>query len=233
MNDAVAFHRNLAGGWEGKYRKPSFASRQQVIEQCLRGMDLKGTAWLDAGCGTGTLARWLAERGCMVHAVDAAPEMLQAACEAMETGRTLPLTFRQVTTIAALPFPGDRFDGILCSSVLEYVPEPDACLAELHRVLRANGRLLISVPSARSLVRTLLRAAHSCTGVMGRAWPSYLSVSKHQYSAAEFESVLRKHSFVPEKTLCFGAPAGGRFPTSEVLSSLLMFSARKQGPHCA
>lgn len=233
MNDAVAFHRNLAGGWEGKYRKSSFASRQQAIEQCLRGVELEGTAWLDAGCGTGTLARWLAERGCVVHAVDAAPEMLHVACELAQTWRPLPLTFQQITTIAALPFPADRFDGILCSSVLEYVPEPGACLAELHRVLRANGRLLISVPSARSLVRTLLRAAHSCTGAMGRAWPSYLSISKHQYAAAEFESVLRKHGFVSEKTLCFGAPAGGWFPRSEVLSSLLMFSARKQGPRWA
>ena len=77
--DAVAYHASLAGEWERRYRKRSFQMRQTVLLKCLHGWDLAGTVWLDAGCGTGTLARWLATRGCSVLGVDAASEMVAAA----------------------------------------------------------------------------------------------------------------------------------------------------------
>src|SRR5436309_14742074 len=76
---AVTFHGTLAGEWEQKYCKRSFGIRQEVVRECLEGISLKGATWLDAGCGTGTLARWLAEQGCVVEAVDAAPELLRVA----------------------------------------------------------------------------------------------------------------------------------------------------------
>jgi SAM-dependent methyltransferase len=42
--------------------------------------------------------------------------------------------------------PSDRYDTILCSEVLEHVPRPDDTLSELHRVLRPEGNLILSVP---------------------------------------------------------------------------------------
>jgi 2-polyprenyl-3-methyl-5-hydroxy-6-metoxy-1,4-benzoquinol methylase len=227
--DAVRFHGELASQWEQKYRKSSFARRQEVLRECLEGIALKDTAWLDAGCGTGTLARWLAEQGCRVEAVDAAPEMLRVAQEvASEAPRLLPITFRQVETVEALPFPANSFDGILCSSVLEYVSNPGACLDELGRVLRPNGVLLISVPSARSVVRRLLKAVHACTTTLGRPWPSYLSISRHQYSVGSFEELLLARGLKMRALGSLGTPAARWFPKNERLASLLMFCARKQ-----
>src|SRR5512146_1034767 len=129
VQEAVGFHEALAGTWEQKYRKSSFASRQAIVRECLRDVRLQGTTWLDAGCGTGTLARWLAEQGCHVEAVDAAPAMLGVAEELTSTSPGLvPVTYRWVPSIDALPFPSSFFDGILCSSVLEYLHDPSACL---------------------------------------------------------------------------------------------------------
>lgn len=229
VNDAVSFHGTLAGGWEEKYRKSWFASRQDILRECLSGINPKGTTWLDAGCGTGTFARWLAEQGCEIEAVDAAAEMLRVAREiASKSSPVLPITFRQVESIQALPFPANSFDGILCSSVLEYVPDPHACIEELRRVLRVDGLLLVSVPSARSIVRKLLRVGHACTAIFGQPWPKYLSFSKHQYSVSEFRCLLQAHAFTPEKSLAFGTPLARPFSSSEILGSLLMFTARKQ-----
>jgi len=40
----------------------------------------------------------------------------------------------------------ERFDTIICTQVLEHVPNPFEALAELHRILRPGGRLLLTVP---------------------------------------------------------------------------------------
>lgn len=227
--EAVKFHGQLAAQWEQKYKRPSFAYRQEIVEKCLTGISLKATTWLDAGCGTGTLSRWLAEQGCKVEGVDAAEEMLQVARRhASQASKVLSVTFRQVETIEALPFPANSFDGVLCSSVLEYVANPQACLLELERVLCPNGVLLISVPSARSIVRMLLKGAHAGTSVMGCAWPRYLSISKHEYSVGEFQELLRAAGLKMESFVCLGTPMAKCFPQNERLGSLLMFRARKE-----
>ncbi|MBN1296621.1 class I SAM-dependent methyltransferase [bacterium] len=45
-----------------------------------------------------------------------------------------------------LPFPGDVFDHVICTQVLEHVPEPDVILRELGRVLKPGGYLLLTAP---------------------------------------------------------------------------------------
>jgi SAM-dependent methyltransferase len=49
-----------------------------------------------------------------------------------------------------IPFPDATFDHVMCSEVLEHVPDADAFLAELSRVVRAGGSILLTIPwSAR------------------------------------------------------------------------------------
>lgn len=49
-----------------------------------------------------------------------------------------------------LPFPENSFDVLLCVEVLEHVPDPDRFLADLYRVLKPGGRLILTIPwSAR------------------------------------------------------------------------------------
>lgn len=49
-------------------------------------------------------------------------------------------------SLAALPFPGDTFDTVLCTEVIEHVPTPQAAIAEINRVLRPGGHLVLSAP---------------------------------------------------------------------------------------
>jgi SAM-dependent methyltransferase len=46
-----------------------------------------------------------------------------------------------------IPFLSQEFDLVLCTQMLEYAPDPGLVLAEIHRVLKPGGRLLLSVPS--------------------------------------------------------------------------------------
>ena len=52
----------------------------------------------------------------------------------------------QCEDITRLTFPDENFDTILCFDVLEHIPDYRKALAEFHRVLDRNGRLILTVP---------------------------------------------------------------------------------------
>ncbi len=226
--DAVTYHASLADGWERRCQKRSFRMRQSVLLKCLQGRNLDGTVWLDAGCGTGTLARWLAARGCSVLGVDAASEMVAAAAQAAKAQHCSDrLSFVQIGTIARLALDDNLLDGILCSSVLEYVPDPNACLTEFARVLRPGGLLLVSIPNRNSVVRRMQIACNQLAGLLGQRWVRFLDYSRHQYSRHEFERLLTHAGFVGEKLVPFGSPLPRLAQRSRLWAPLLMFVAQK------
>jgi len=226
--DAVDYHTQLAGDWEQRYRKQSFRGRLAVLLECLEERSLEGSAWLDAGCGTGTLSRCLAERGCRVLGVDASRKMIEVATLlAQEKTCTGQLSFEHVETIAKLELADNSLDGILCSSVLEYASDPNACLTEFARVLRSGGALLVSVPNRHSIIRRSQTAWHRLGGWLGQTWVQYLKYSCNQYTVEEFKAILITHGFFVEKNVPFGGPLPIRMARGSFMQSLLMFNAKK------
>lgn len=224
----VAYHAQLAEDWERRYRKHSFHSRKIVLAECLELHDLTGTTWLDAGCGAGTLSRWLAERGCQVLGVDAAPEMVRMAAQLTE-GQHGPMCprFVCIETIARLDLDARSLDGVLCSSVLEYVPDPSECLQEFARVLKPGGMLLVSVPNHHSIVR---KAQVSCRRIgkcLGRSWLKFIEYSRHEYTVRDFTSLLQKGGFSVEMVRPFGSPLPRWLQRMRIGGSLLMFEAKR------
>ena len=67
--------------------------------------------------------------------------------------RTPNVSVKKLDPVAPEDFAslGEPFDTALCINMLEYVEQPDACVANLVRILRQNGRLLILVPQGESL----------------------------------------------------------------------------------
>jgi ubiquinone/menaquinone biosynthesis C-methylase UbiE len=95
---------------------------------------------LDAGTGTGALAFALAPLVAEVTAVDPVPELL-------EEGRKRAADFPNVTFVegdaTSLPFALGAFDLTATLRTLHHVPRPELVLAELTRVTRAGGYLLV------------------------------------------------------------------------------------------
>ncbi|GAA5016377.1 class I SAM-dependent methyltransferase [Terrabacter aeriphilus] len=109
--------------------------------------DVEGHRVLDAGCGTGPLFEDLRARGATVTGFDGSPAMVELARERLGPGADL-----QVADLGApLPYADDTFDDAVVSLVLHYLQDWSAPLAELHRVLRPGGRLLLSVNHPRIL----------------------------------------------------------------------------------
>ncbi len=94
----------------------------------------------DLGCGTGTLAQAIAPFVRQVIAVDASLDMLEAAQRRLEP--TLPVELRQ-GEIEALPIDDDTLDAAVLSLVLHHVPDPVRALAEVARVVKPGGRVLV------------------------------------------------------------------------------------------
>jgi len=236
--DAVAYHRELAVSWEQRYKKPAFQARQRVFDLCLAGHDLHNQDWLDAGCGSGTLARYLVAAGARVLGVDAAEEMIAMARElagqdvpsdvTKKDTRSSQLRFEHVATIAHLSLPDHSLDGVLCSSVLEYVPDPEACLSEFARVLRPAGLLIISVANRNSLVRRAQVGTHRLGRLFGQRWCAFLDHSHNEYAAAHFRALLQQHGFTTASVIPFGSPIPHWLQRREFGGSLLAFCAVRE-----
>lgn len=102
-----------------------------------------GRRVLDAGCGVGYGAEMLNRAGAAaVYAIDNSPAALELARASVSEGVTL-----EQGDVAALPYPDDSFDLVVCFEVIEHIEQPERVLDELARVLHADGLLLLSSPN--------------------------------------------------------------------------------------
>jgi 2-polyprenyl-6-hydroxyphenyl methylase/3-demethylubiquinone-9 3-methyltransferase len=226
--DAVQFHDNLAKDWDLKYQKASFRERIKAFLSLLDGDDLDRQEWLDAGCGTGILARALADRGCSVTGVDASSRMIQEArglkCDQDRALADGPV-FEVVDTIERLGFDQSSFDGIVCSSVLEYLKDPNKTIAQFYRILKSGGVLLVSVPDRTSILRNMQKLAYAAL-----KWPTYLAFSKHSYTYRTFSRLLHDNGFTVTSSVRFGPYLPNMISRVGFFSSLIIFRATKEGP---
>jgi ubiquinone/menaquinone biosynthesis C-methylase UbiE len=133
---------------------------------------------LDAGCGTGSLMEhWRRSPGVEVTGIDLSQE-------ALAYSRLRGQTRLIQGDLTALPFATGTFDVVTALEVVEHVERDDAALAELCRVLKPGGTLLLSVPAYRFLWSSHDVALHH----------------KRRYTAHRIQSSLARAGFVTAKT---------------------------------
>jgi SAM-dependent methyltransferase len=102
---------------------------------------LEGRDVLDIGCGDGVYALAAARAGAHVIGLDRSAAAVDAArAHAESEGLAVDL---QVGDAGALPFPADRFDVVLAVTVLCFAEDPARAIAEMARVLRPGGVLVL------------------------------------------------------------------------------------------
>ena len=116
------------------------------LDANLRFIDATGVltsaaSALEIGSGTGVLLHTLQERGLKVRGVELRQELID------ESQRWFgDLGIRKVDG-TTLPFANDSFDVVMSFDVFEHIPDSDAHLREVHRVLRTGGACLIHTPN--------------------------------------------------------------------------------------
>lgn len=108
---------------------------------------LNGARLLDIGCGNGKYTVRLAEGFACVDAIDVEPVRMGDFSSSM-VGLAIAETITvQQMDAASMDFDDGVFDAVTAIEVLEHVPDLDAALAEIYRVLELGGRLYITTPN--------------------------------------------------------------------------------------
>ena len=193
------YHRTPDPDWN---YYPTYIAKLTAVRKWLDALP-DGTRVLDAGCGEGVLVDEYAAR-LAIHGLDA-----HYASEHVTQG-----------SLTELPYPDGSFDRALCLDVLEHLPfeaQPKA-LAELHRVIRSGGELLVSIPNLAHLQSRihfllrgrLIRTASELKHPGDRPADDYIALGKR----AGFELVARR----------------GIFPTVPILTRLIRTRPRALMP---
>ena len=176
---ATRFARSIDGTIRiGGYARGELFLRMSRALFCPQGQVL------DFGCGPGRLSIVLAKAGFRVLGADISQNMLDEAraldCSGLDVEFVKITGSDQVLTPAA-------YDGIICSSVIEYVPDAERLLQGFRGALRPSGSLVISFANRASLVRWYWdRQAH--TNPMRDA-------QYHVWTWREFRDVLVRNGF--------------------------------------
>ncbi|MBV1859938.1 MAG: class I SAM-dependent methyltransferase [Nannocystaceae bacterium] len=120
------------------YDNPLIALEQPVVRDRIGsalGLDV-----LDVGCGTGRHAHWMARQGAKVTGIDFSGGMLEQL-----RGKDAPaIEVVEHDLTQGLPQADATADLVTCCLVLEHLPALDLIFAEMGRVCRPGGRVLIS-----------------------------------------------------------------------------------------
>ena len=220
------FHEEIAAGWTAGYARGAFARRLELIRVILTRHVRPGDWWVDLGCGSGVLSRELLALGASVVAVDGSPRMLSQAQERMGSEYAGRVSWIQSDVQSIDAVKNGAFDGVLCSSVIEYLDRPDALLKEVARILRPGGVLVISLPPTLSVVRALQKGIRAFMSMFGNAKFAYLSVSRLEISPRAIDRLLQEAGFLVIRSTKYD-PVLPRALLRLVRPALLVVEARK------
>jgi SAM-dependent methyltransferase len=163
----------------------------------LRAPEMAGRRLLEVGLGYGTVAELLARAGADYHGLDIASGPVAMARARLERIPGARPEGTQQGSVLELPFPDASFDRVVSIGCLHHTGDIWRAMAEVRRVLRPGGELLLMVYNRHSARRVLL-------------WP--LLAARHRLVAgAPTPEVWLRHAND-------GTPAGGTAPHTDFVS---------------
>ena len=217
------FFDTAASGWTARYANDAaVGARKARFLSAVQSKFPQPADILDFGCGSGDIALHLSTAGHRVTGYDLSASMIEQAQRADREQRVRWIA--RANDSEVLPFADGSFDAVVASSVLEYVPNLDAALRELARVLRPDGWLFATVPDMRDPHRHRERWLRLALAVPGMAtvlersrWcegAAYLRISTNRMPPTAWQRHLRADGLT-----------AGDLPESA--GPLLLLSARK------
>jgi len=137
----VADYDGFAAAYSASNENNLFNAWYARPEMTRLAGDVAGLDVLDAGCGSGPLMEALRAKHAVVSGFDLSPAMVELARQRLGDDADV----RVADLGAPLHYPDDAFDLVVASLSLHYVKDWASALTELRRVLKAGGRLVVSV----------------------------------------------------------------------------------------
>jgi SAM-dependent methyltransferase len=169
---------SLVARLEEGYRRTVLRGHVRFVARALRRSKARGPL-LDVGCGGGLFLGMMRQRGFRVVGLDFSRDAATVAWRHHQAPAV-------VADLEKAPFRPQSFAGITMSHVLEHLSDPRAYIEAARNLLMPDGRLVIFVPNAASLQRSLL----------GRRWNGF-DVPRHlvDYRDRDVERLLQNCGF--------------------------------------
>jgi ubiquinone/menaquinone biosynthesis C-methylase UbiE len=185
-------------GCAGAYFKTNFVARRLFRRRVDIAFELMPSGpcdrALDAGTGAGFLLPGLASRCREVDGVDLSPVMHYT--QGMLDKRGLHNVKLTQADLLHLAFADATFDLAICLSVIEHIPDPDAALTELSRVLLTDGVLILGYPLENaffvSLERMMRIEKRSRLLIQGKPLPRGKAFHPHVTDCRRLETSVEK-----------------------------------------
>lgn len=187
--------------WGQKYDKAtSYFYRCRTFYEFFMTAGLDRASILDYGCGSGDITFPMLQSGHSVIGVDIAEGMIRKATErAEQSGYASRASYHHLDDAGLSRISSEKFDVVVCSSVLEYVDDDRSLLRMFHDVLKDGGFLLVSVPDRKSLYCKLDKWMHANRHLLPGFIPinklGYLDIQKRQYDIASFVQEMESTGF--------------------------------------
>jgi ubiquinone/menaquinone biosynthesis C-methylase UbiE len=156
---------------------PNLLKRLQAPD-IMAALDIQPTdCVLDFGCGSGYMTVEMAKLAAKATGIDVNPHLASIKIPRRLAGR---LEYVQ-TSGTGLPFADATFDRILASEVLPMIPEPGPFLAEITRVLKPGGRLVVVNGLGHPLIEQAYAANAPRLAALARRYPDRMPRSYAEY----------------------------------------------------
>lgn len=163
---------------------------QNIFEKTFRHLhaEFKDQVVIDLPAGEGLTSKWLYEAGAKVYPFDLFPQFFkfnQLQCQACDLSEKIPLQ--------------DSFaDVIISQEGIEHIPNQLNAFAEFSRVLKMNGRLILTSPNGSSLTSKISRLLNE-SEKYGRILPANL-VDSIWFNSEQSDKMYFGHLFIPTVT---------------------------------
>lgn len=163
---------------------PNLIKRLQAPD-VMAALDIQRTdSVLDFGCGSGYMTVEMAKLAAKATGIDVNPYVASIRVPPSLAGR---LEYIQ-TSGTQLPFPDSSFDRILASEVLPMIPEPGPFLAEIKRVLKPGGRLVVANGTGPRAIEDAYATNAPRLAELARRYPGRMPGSYAEY-CARFQAI--------------------------------------------
>ncbi|MGQ9693415.1 MAG: class I SAM-dependent methyltransferase [Thermodesulfobacteriota bacterium] len=136
-----------------------FVFRRMTEETLAAVAAEKGSVVLDVGCGRAIDAIALAKKGLCLYACDPSPIMLHKAKEGIEKSGQMVTLVRSLAE--DLPFRPEVFSRVYCKGAIDHFANPEQALAEMCRVTKRGGKVIIAVANLESLSCALAKGINT------------------------------------------------------------------------
>lgn len=188
------------------FSDPAYIARSRLLKHVsllVDGLKLDGSGtWLDVGCGSRPYESLInSEKYIGMDVAESGNPAGRKRCDLLYDGVTFPIGNESV-------------DGVICTQVLEHAKDPGGMIAEIRRVLRPSGSLILSAPfSWQEHEKPYDFTRFSSYGLINMLKWHGFQIKEHYKTTGSIETIAQAISVYIINNLCLGVPGWGRLLT--------------------